>query len=99
MPDDLPYRVSWSQNAIEALKELGRRMKESGQAQELGRVVRAIDERLRRDPLSLGEAYHTRGSVESHLAVHEFLALDLAVDAARKFVLVRACRALSGPGQ
>jgi hypothetical protein len=63
----------------------------------LARVVRAIDDRLRREPLALGEVYRSRGAVEEHLAVHEFVAVDFAVDKGRKFVLVRDCRALSGP--
>src|SRR5260370_32051 len=63
---------------------------------ELGRLGRTIDERLRREPLTFGEVYRSRGPVEERLAVHQFLALDIAVDKARRFVLVRKCRALSG---
>jgi hypothetical protein len=98
MADDLPYRVSWSRKAVDALKELGRKAAESGGGNELARVVRAIDERLRRDPIALGEAYRSRGAVAEHLAVHEFVAIDFAVDGERKFVLVRDCRVLSGHG-
>lgn len=98
MPDDLPYQVAWSRKAIAALKEMGRRVHGSGGRRELARVVRAIDDRLRREPLALGEVYRSRGTVAEHLAVHEFVAVDFAVDKERKFVLVRDCRALSGHG-
>jgi hypothetical protein len=98
MPDDLPYRVSWSRRAVEALKAMGQRAAQTGRAAELAQVVKAIDDRLRRDPLAFGEVYRSRGAVEEHLAVHEFLAVDFAVDTARKFVVVRSCDALSGHG-
>ncbi len=49
MPDDLPYRVSWSRKVMDALKELGRQARQSG-PKELARLVRDIDERLRREP-------------------------------------------------
>jgi hypothetical protein len=98
MPDDLPYRVSWSRTAVEALNELARRASDPIRRAELARVARAIDDRLRRAPLTLGEAYRARGAVEERLAVVEFLAVDFAADAVRKFVLVRKVHALSGPG-
>lgn len=98
MPDDLTYRVSWSRKVVEALKDLKRKAHEFGGGKELARVVRAIDDRLRREPLALGEVYRSRGAVEEHLAVHEFLAVDFAIDKERKFVLVRDCRPLSGQG-
>jgi hypothetical protein len=98
MAEDLPYRVSWSRKAVEALKELRRTAGESARGAELTRVVQAIDERLRRQPLTFGEVYRSRGAVEEFLAVQQFLAVDFAVDRARQFVLVRACRALSGHG-
>jgi hypothetical protein len=84
---------------MDALKEAGRKARESGDRKELARVVRAIDERLRREPLALGEVYRSRGAVAEHLAVHEFLAIDFAVDQERKFVLVRDCQVLSGHSQ
>jgi hypothetical protein len=98
MPEEDAYRVSWARKAREILKDLGKRMRASGGAQELARVVRAVDERLRADPITLGEVYRSRGVVEEHLAVQEFLAVDFAVDTERKFVLVRDCHILSGHG-
>jgi hypothetical protein len=98
MPDDLPYRASWSRTTVEALNELARRAGDSGRREALARVVRALDDRLRRAPLTFGEAYRIRGAVEERLAVLEFLAVDFAVDTVRKFVLVRKVHALSGPG-
>jgi hypothetical protein len=98
MPDDPPYRVSWSRKAVEALKEMGQRASAAGRATALAQLVRTIDERLRREPLTFGEVYRARGAVEEHLAAREYLAVDFAVDTARKFVLVRNCKALSGHG-
>ena len=104
MPDDRPYRVSWSRKAVEAVKEMRRRAAGSGRQADLVRVVKATNDRLRRDPLTLGEVYRSRGAIEERLAVHEFLAADFAVDRVRRFVLVRACspirarRATSWPG-
>jgi hypothetical protein len=96
MADGGRYRVSWSRQAVGALEELAARMTDAGRRAELARAVRAIDERLRSDPQGLGEVYRSRGAVQEYLAVHGFLAVDFAVDQARKFVLVRSCRALSG---
>ena len=70
----------------------------SGDVPELARLVRAVDERLSLDPLAFGEVYRARGVVEERLAVLEFLAIDFAVDARRRFVLVRICRLLSRRG-
>jgi hypothetical protein len=95
MVDEGRYRVSWSRKAVEALKELQAKIGDAARRAELARLVRTIDERLRTEPHSLGEVYRTRGAVEEYLAVHGFLAVDFAVDQARKFVLVRSCRALS----
>jgi hypothetical protein len=70
----------------------------SGEARELARLARALDERLSLDPLAFGEVYRARGVVEERLAALEFLAIDFAVDAQRRFVLVRTCRLLSRRG-
>ena len=94
MPDGPPFRVSWSRKAREALVAAAG----SGDAPDLARLVRAADERLSSDPFAFGEAYRTRGVVEERLAVLEFLAIDFAVDAGRRFVLVRTCRLLSRRG-
>ncbi len=96
MADDLPYRVAWSQKSMRALKEMGRQAQASGLGKELARIIREIDVRLRRDPITFGEVYRSRGAVEEHLAVREFIAIDYAVDRDQKFVLVRDCQALSG---
>jgi hypothetical protein len=94
MPNGLPYRVSWSRKAREALYAAA----SAGAARELARRARAVDERLSLDPLAFGEVYRIRGAVEERLAVLEFLAIDFAVDAQRRFVLVRTCHLLSRRG-
>jgi hypothetical protein len=96
MPDDLPYRVSWSRKVMDALKELGSQAQRSSGPKELASMVREIDERLRREPVAFGEVYLSKGAIEAHLAIHKFMAIDFAVDKERKFVLVRRCRLLSG---
>jgi hypothetical protein len=98
MPDNVPYRVSWSRTAVAALTDLAKGASNPGRRTELARVVRLIDDRLRQAPVEFGEVYRIRGTVEEHLAALEFLAVDFAVDTARKFVLVRKARALSGYG-
>jgi hypothetical protein len=99
MSGDLPYRVSWLPEPVAAVKALVKRAAVSnGGRSKLAQVLRALEERLRHEPLTFGEVYRSRGPVEEHLAVHDFLAVDIAVDKARRFVLVRKCRALSGHG-
>jgi len=71
---------------------------ELGTRQKLVRVVKVIDGKLRDMPDLLGELYRARGGVEEYIAVHEFLAIDFAVDKHRRLVLVRSCCALSGHG-
>jgi hypothetical protein len=97
MPNDLPFRVTWSLQVRQTLKRL------AGQADETTRsalvqIVRSLDDRLRRNPLAVGEIYRSRGGILEHLAVSDFLAIEFAVDQGRKFVLVRGCQALSGHG-
>lgn len=94
MPDGLPYRVSWSRNAREALYAAAR----AGEARDLAALARAVDERLSLDPLAFGEVYRVRGAVEERLAVLAFLAIDFAVDVQRRFVQVRTCHLLSRRG-
>jgi hypothetical protein len=89
MPEEASFRVSWSQRAIDTLKQ-------RGGDKELARLVRTLDERLRRDPVHVGEVYRSRGAIEEHLAVQESLAIDFAVDTQRRFVLVRGCHILTG---
>lgn len=61
-------------------------------------IAERLDERLRHDPLAVGEVYRSRGPVDLHLAVDDFLAIDFAIDQSRRLVLVRNCVALSGHG-
>src|SRR5688572_25975401 len=98
MADDPSFRVLWSPQARDTLRSLRRKARGSSVGKTLAQVIRAVDDRLRRDPLSVGEVYRTRGNVAEHLAIHQFLAVDFAVDRQRKVVLVRACSVLSGHG-
>lgn len=98
MSGELPYRVFWSRPAIDALKEWGKTTRGADGDRELAQIVRTLDERLRREPLEVGEIYRARGVVQEHLAVYHFIAIDFAVDRQRRFVLVRVCRALSRHG-
>jgi hypothetical protein len=98
-PESSPWRVAWSARAVAVLQGLRHRATDFGGSSELARVVKALDDRLRREPLSVGEVYRSRGAVAEHLAVSEFLAIDFAVDTERQFVLVRDCRVLSQPSQ
>jgi len=95
MPGQDSCRVSWSSSAIAHLKEPAPKAQAAGKGEDLLRILRSLQERLVRDPVSLGEVYRSRGEIEVHLAVRGFLAIDFAIDKERKFVLVRACTALS----
>jgi len=90
MPEESSFQVQWSRRAIDTLKQ------RAGD-KELARMVRSVDQQLRRDPLQVGEVYRVRGRVKEHLAVYQALAIDFAVDTQRKFVLVRTCHILSAP--
>lgn len=96
MPNDASYRVAWSQQAIQALRDFADGTASPETRRELAQAVRLLDERLRTDPLGVGEVYRTRGTVHQHLAVQGLLAIDFAVDAARAFVNVRRCQVRSG---
>jgi hypothetical protein len=97
MPNDLPFRVSWTRETTEALKEFVRKARESGGGNQLVEAIRIIDERLRRDPAGLGEIYRSAGAVEVYLAVCNSVAINFSVDTVRMFVLVWDCNLLSGP--
>ncbi len=96
MPDDASYQVVWSHQAIQTLRDFADGSASHEAREELARAVRLLDQRLRTDPLDVGEVYRTRGPVHEHLAVKDLLAIDFAVDTARKFVNVRSCRVRSG---
>ncbi len=98
MADDLPYQVLWSPKVIEVLKGLSRKARELGVNQELAQTIRAIDQRLRSDPLGFGEVYWSRGDIVAHHAVHGFVSVNFKVDKQRRFVQVQECRVLSGHG-
>jgi hypothetical protein len=95
---DEPYRVLWAPAALDAIREFGRNAPDLAMRRELARIAADLNERLSRDPISVGEVYRSGGVVEEHHAVLAFLAIDFAIDKQRKFVLVRSCTALSGLG-
>jgi hypothetical protein len=72
MPEDPSYTVLWSKRAIDAIDELRSEPGESGIGKEFARVLRALDEKLRSEPLDVGEVYRSRGVIEEYLAVYEF---------------------------
>jgi hypothetical protein len=89
--------VAWSPQVRQTLKRLAAQADEPTRSA-LAQIVRSLDDRLSRNPLTLGEIYRSRGGILEHLAVSDFLAIEFAVDRGRKFVLVRGCHALSGHG-
>ena len=97
MADAPEFTVLWSPAAQDALRSIRRSTHPRVVAGELGEIVRALDERLRREPSAVGEIYRSRGPIEDYAAVHDsFLAINFAIDTLRKLVLVRRCR-ISGP--
>jgi len=92
------YQVLWSRKALDALKAMRDKVKDSDGRLALAQAIRVLDQRLRANPLLVGEVYRSKGGVAEHLAVHELVAIDFAIDAKRKIVVVRDARALSGLG-
>jgi len=97
MPD-LPYTVSWSQIAVKAAKAHLASSSQTPAGTSISEAIKAIDARLRQDPIHFGEMTRSRGNVEEHLAVLGPVAMNFAVDTNKKFVYVRDCHFLSGPG-
>ncbi len=95
MPSDASYQVVWSQQAIQTLRDYADGPAPAEIREELARAVRLVDQRLRTEPLDVGEVYLTRGTVHEHLAVKGLRAIDFAVAAARMFVNVHRCQVRS----
>ena len=98
MQEELPFRVVWSRKAIDVLKGHGQAVAPAGSGQALAKIIEDLDRRLRTDPGTVGEVYRSRGAVVEHVAVHEFVAIDFAIDLERKLVLVRTCRVWAESG-
>lgn len=98
MTGDDPYRVIWSSSAKATIEALRMTKDPRGVRRRAARALRALIERLQRDPLDLGEAYHVRGNVAQHKAAIDPVAINFAVDKKRKLVHVREVRLMSGPG-
>jgi hypothetical protein len=98
MSPALPYQVSWSAGSMESIKRQSRALPSSEIRNQPGRLLRAINERLRRDPLDFGEIYRKRGSVSEFVGVLDWASVDYSVDIARSLVFVRTCNFLSRPG-
>ena len=85
------YQVFWSHEARQALQTFADSAPSPEIRREVARTVRSIDQRLRNDPVLVGEVYRVRGPIREHLAVQDLLAIDFAVDTARKLVAIRRC--------
>ena len=95
MADDSPYQVIWSHQAHAAAAGFAPKARGLGLGEELARILKVLQDRLENEPLSLGEVYRSRGVIREHLAVLDFVSLDVAVDTQRRLVYVRKCHALS----
>jgi hypothetical protein len=95
MPGD--FQVFWSPSSRASLSAMSRKAHGS-MRQKLVNAIRQFDEEARSNPMSLGEIYRARGHVTEYLVVRGFLSFDIAVDEARRLVMVRVCRPLSGHG-
>jgi hypothetical protein len=91
MSDTPEFRVAWSQEAIRTIKEFAQRAPLVETRQRLAEVLRALDGRLSRDPLAVGEAYRSTGNIVEQYAALTLLGIEFAVDTDRKFVFVRRC--------
>lgn len=92
------YQVLWSHGARQTLRTFADSAPSPEMRQEVARTVRSIDQRLRTDPLLVGEVYRVRGPIREHLAVQDLLAVDFAVDTARMLVAIRRCHVGSRQG-
>jgi hypothetical protein len=85
------YQVSWSDTARESIKASVVKAREIRVGEHFLQIIKALDEKLRKDPLSLGEIRWHRGSVEGRIAIFEFVAIPFRVDKVKRYVLVRDC--------
>src|SRR4051812_28580493 len=98
MADDASFDVLWSAEAKSTLKAFHKKSPTARDGKSFAQVVEALDANLRRDPLNVGEAYRSRGVIEEHIAVQDFLSINFSIDTKRRLVLVRSCKGLSGHG-
>jgi hypothetical protein len=83
------YHVLWSPRAQKAIRKMVVEAPTPTLRQRILQAVRQLDKRMRHDPCDVGEVYRVKGPVAEHLAVHDCLAIDFAVDMKRKVALVR----------
>jgi hypothetical protein len=97
-PDPSPtYRVIWSSNARNALKQMSSRAL-IAKRMVLGDLLASLNKDLSEHPEDLGEVYKTRGPISEYHYVRDFLSIDYAIDSLHRLVNVRKCDALSGHG-
>src|SRR5437879_3511420 len=92
MSQETPYQVIWSFAAQQEPKSYMQESSDLSLKNELANVLKAIYERLCREPLSFGEVYRSKGSIHTFLGFHDSVGVDFAVDTARQLVFVRECR-------
>jgi hypothetical protein len=92
-----PFQVFWSIATRQALRTMSS-MAARPLRRRLANNLQEINERLTKDPTSVGEIYRSSGPFLEFLAVHGILAFDFAVDEQHHLVCVRNCRAMTGRG-
>jgi hypothetical protein len=90
------YRVIYSEDVRAALQRLGTRAKELGLGPRFVAAIKALNQRLRTDPLDLGEPLrdHPNVGLQERAGNHSFLFARYAVDPVRYLVYVLRCEAI-----
>ncbi len=90
------YRVVYTEAVRAALKDLGTRAHELGMEPEFVAALKGLDERLRTDPVGLGEPLRdlANAGLEERTGNHSFLFVRYGVDRARLLVYVVYCVAV-----
>jgi hypothetical protein len=94
MAANLPFQVSWSPETKAELRVLLREARNPIARNELARSIQMLNERLQRDPFTLGTVYNFAGVIREFFALVDPWFLDFAVDVQRHIVMVRSCHAL-----
>ncbi len=94
MAEKLPYQLSWLQVANRAVREVLGEARNPAARDNLIQSIRALDDRLRRNPREVGVLSGVFGVIERRFLVAHFLRIDFSVDTQRNMVAVRSFQAL-----
>jgi hypothetical protein len=94
MADNLPFQVSWSHDAKNAVRQVLGEARTPAAQDDLIQAIRTLEDQLQHNPRAVGDVYRVVGVIEKRWVVTESLRVDFAVDMQRHVVMVRSCQAL-----